>query len=255
MVSTSSLTNYDLKPAGGKISSASAVNAPTTSSSNKYQTIKRSSFNSNSSFSNKTRQSPSSAAFSFARISSNSGGDFYFRTLLRYVRSGNTDNFQEKLDFLLKQCPSLSTSSNSSSSNNSKSTNQAASSPSSNLSPTLNSYNHNHHNYHHHHHHHHHHHISASSIKLTERSRSALLALLILIIENYHSINKNYKKQQIENNISSASRLPEQHLNTDLLNYLLTIYESLPNLKWIEDPLDQASFPNQSSSSNKSIFL
>ena len=55
-----------------------------------------------------------------------------------------------------------------------------------------------HYNYHHHHSHHHSHH-STSSIRLTERSRSALIALLILIVENYHSHNKRNPPSKVTN--------------------------------------------------------
>jgi len=41
----------------------------------------------------------------FKISTTNDPADFYFRSLLRYVRSGNLDNYFEKLEFILKQCP------------------------------------------------------------------------------------------------------------------------------------------------------
>lgn len=245
MVSTTSLKNYEIRPSTGhnsKLSSASAVNAASPSTyQTQSSTLKRNSFNSNSSYTNSKNhknQSPynNSNNFLFNTSVSSHQADFYFRTLLRYVRSGDTDNYNEKLEFLLKQCPSLNTS---------KSATQFASSPPTNSSnsnsPTLNS-----HLHHHHHNSHHHHHTNNHncSIRLTERSRSALIALMILIIENYHSINKKLK--------SLNSNGVKHELSHDLLNYLLNIFENMPNFKWIEDPLIAASTPNLTSGSKQS---
>ena len=133
MVSSTSLTNYDLKPANfnGKISSASAVNAISPTNIPSISTLKRNSFNSNTST---TKQTTNGLTFT-ASLTSN-GSDFYFRTLLRYTRSGNADNFAEKLDFILKQCPYYTTPTKS----NTLSTNLS-------LSPNLN---HSHTSSHHH---------------------------------------------------------------------------------------------------------
>jgi hypothetical protein len=209
MVSSASLPNYDIKNYqtinGSKVSIGAGLNLQNNNSTPASNTI-----NINKFISSKSTRSAASYLNSskFSLYTTSKCSDFYFRTLLRYIRSGNLDNYTEKLDFILKQCPILSTSKTSTSSLNT-SLNGSSS-----------------------HHHHHHHHYN--NIKLNERSRSALIALLIIIVENYHlnSINKN------ENN---------QILNPEILSYLLTIFENLPNSKWIED----SKSTSQSQSSTK----
>ena len=145
MVSSSSLTNYETTVtskslngangmnglANGKIvhSTANTNGQPTSSSSSSAtmpaasttttskQVFTRNSFNgpkngahlggksiyfntgSNSNFNNNNNRDQFNTS-----VSSNAT-DFYFRTLLRYVRSGGDENYAEKLEFLLKQCP------------------------------------------------------------------------------------------------------------------------------------------------------
>jgi hypothetical protein len=150
-----------------------------------------------------------------ASSSQQSTGDFYFRTLLRYVRSGNTENYAEKLEFILKQCPSLASSKSSTTGSGSPILINGSGSGA-NVSTTGSSSSH--------HHHHHHHNLS---IKLNERSRSALVALLLLMIENFHE--------------NSTGANPTQ-LNPELLNYLLTVLENLPNARWIDDQAKSTSW-------------
>jgi hypothetical protein len=147
----------------------------------------------------------------------------------------------------MKQCPALATSSKSSNltSNNTQSP-SASTSP---LIPPSNSIGHHHHHHHHMNHYHsnhgHHHGVNyhfSHSIKLTERSRSALISLLLLLIENYHQVNMNKSSQQNEQH-------QQQPFNSDLLNYLLTIFENLPNFKWIEDTFATNCTANNYSSS------
>ena len=198
----------------------------------------------------------------FKFSTTNDPADFYFRSLLRYVRSGNLDNYFEKLEFILKQCPTicqkLASSSSSTNNNNTTSSSTNASttgiasatsttgttscingvppmSPTTNLLMQHLHINNSSSNHHHHHHSHSHGH-GQCCIKLNERSRSALIALLILIIENYYNRNKLKK---LDDNI----QLPQ--LNTDLLGYLLIIFENLPHLKWIDDQqLASCNFKN-----------
>jgi hypothetical protein len=210
MVSSASLPNYDIKNYPTLNGSKTSVGAASTIQNNS-STPTNNTININNFISSKS--SKSAASYSkFSLNTTSKCSDFYFRTLLRYVRSGNLDNYTEKLDFILKQCPVLSASKSSTSSLNT-SLNGSSS------------------HYHHHHHHHHHHY---SNIKLNERSRSALVALLIIIVENYHlnSINKNEQNQI---------------LNPEILSYLLTIFENLPNSKWIDD----SKSTSQSQSSSK----
>ncbi|CAF0782495.1 unnamed protein product [Brachionus calyciflorus] len=235
MVSSTSLNNYDLRQPNynGKISSASAVNATSPTAVPNILTLKRNSVNSNSSNSKTKNSQPNGSVFTTSLTTS--GSDFYFRTLLRYVRSGNLDNFTEKLDFILKQCPYYTSKTQSTI-------------LTSNLSPSLNpTHHHNNHKEHkdHHHHHNYHNHLfnHSNSIKLTERNRSALLALLILIIENQHTINKNLSKTEKK----------ESQISPDLLNYLIAILENLPNMKWIEDPLVKNCFPEISGTSKNRL--
>jgi hypothetical protein len=68
-------------------------------------------------------------------------------------------------------------------------------------------------------------------IKFTERSRSALIALIVLIIEDFHSTRRNANKL---NNKEKQNHV-NNHINQDLINYLLLILESLPNFKWVDD--------------------
>lgn len=200
---------------------------------------------------NPTNNSYLNKQFKFS--TTNDPADFYFRSLLRYVRSGNLDNYFEKLEFILKQCPTIcqklasssstNNNTNTTSSNTNSSTTGTASATSTTgttscingvppMSPTTNllmqhlHINNSSSNHHHHHHHSHSHGHGQCCIKLNERSRSALIALLILIIENYYNRNK---LKNLDDNI----QLPQ--LNTDLLGYLLIIFENLPHLKWIDD--------------------
>jgi hypothetical protein len=217
MVSSASLPNYDIKNYqtlnGSKTSVGAASNLQ-----NSNNIPSNNNININNFISSKSTKSAASYLNSskFSINTTAKCSDFYFRTLLRYIRSGSIDNYTEKLDFILKQCPILSTSKSSTSSLNTSLNGPSSSS----------------------HHHHHHHHYS--NIKLNERSRSALIALLIIIVENYHlnSINKNEHMNQI--------------LNPEILNYLLTIFENLPNSKWIEDS-KATSGQSQASSSKKNL--
>lgn len=237
MVSSASLTNYETKVQTASYQNNNgSINTRVTSNSNNQQaSIKRNNLNINSSKMNVKPIQANSNQFSI-NLSTN-GGDFYFRTLLRFVRSGNNDNYAEKLEFLLKQCPTLS------------STKSSASStlpPSSSLSIS---------NHHQHHHHHHHHHSSSCTIKLTERSRSALIALLILIVENYHSINKTEDiTSSTETNTNESKNSQQNNLNPELVGYLLALLENLPNLKWVEDPLTTNSYSG-SSKQNSILFF
>ena len=105
MPSSASLTNYETpknnagytNPAGNMASSmvsypngknSGAVFNFNVNSSN----LKRNSLNTSSIKSNFYHQ--------FSISNSNNPANFYFRTLLRYVRSGNEDNFQEKVHIL-----------------------------------------------------------------------------------------------------------------------------------------------------------
>ena len=136
-----------------------------------------------------------------------------------------------KLEFLLKQCPSICTKSSPLSSSNLAST-------------TVNFL-------HPHHHHHHHHHHSNSSLKLTERSRSALIALIVLIVENTHLKNKF---KQISDDSESAQTKQPIILNQELFNYLLSVLENLPNIKWVDDEL-ATSKSNNSHFNKQSMFI
>lgn len=304
MVSSSSLSNYDttqtastsVKQFQNGISvqnqqqngtSTSVPNTTSTLHRNPSQ-MNRSSFNTSSLYSKLNSLSANLlTSQQFKTSSTNTPADFYFRTLLRYARSGSVENYFEKLEFILKQCPILCTASSksassSSSSNerqsqsnnvntsgvsqssnltstnsannqtsaNSNSNNNAPSSPTTSfLVHHLQNHHHsNHHGHHHHNHHqgsHHNQHNHNCILKLTERSRSALIALLILIIENYHLRNK--LKKSVDSN--------ELQLNSDLLTYLLTILENLPNIKWIEEQTAPQTNQNNFKYSKKRFVL
>jgi hypothetical protein len=146
MVSSSSLTNYETsmtsKSFNGGGSSTILSNGkmnsshiPTTNINTNGSTFAsttgtkpifaRNSFNTNGSYSkNSSGKSinnssftggPTAARDQFNTSVSSNATDFYFRTLLRYVRSGADESYAEKLEFLLKQCPALPSSSSSSS--------------------------------------------------------------------------------------------------------------------------------------------
>jgi len=299
MVSSSSLTNYETASSFKQTNSTlpnhgtGTLNGSSTNSSNNNNNnnnnngsigfakngsfngstlhrqpsqMNRHSFNTNSSYSR--IHYPTSSYQQFQTSSACNPGDFYFRTLLRYVRSGNAENYFEKLEFILKQCPTFCVSSSKSSMSSATSTsggtgsssqfintslstssstggNNNASSNATPLSPTSNlvihhlqSHHYNnssHHNHHQQQHHSSHHSHANCIIKLTDRSRSALIALMILVIENYHLKVKLKKMENIEVTDSHVPQLPQ--LNADLLNYLLSIFENLPNIKWVEETL------------------
>jgi hypothetical protein len=214
--------------------------------------------------------------------------------------------FLLKLEFLLKQCPSLGQSSSSSASSlsssslasqtNSTSKIQISSAPAPLSSQTQSStlllqppgqsqlasaqsqlqgagqsqqqqflgVSSAHHHHHHrdrdrdHHHHHHHVHFNSSSpVKLTERSRAALVALLVLIIENYHLREEKKKaavRNQQQSRRQSTVKIDESaQLSPELLNYLLVIFENLPNFKWIEDTLAASLSSSQTSNSKHKL--
>lgn len=82
--------------------------------------------------------------------------------------------------------------------------------------------------------------------RLTERSRSALTALLILIIENHHAKAKCPKRTHCNetpqelgsgNSQSKPSKEPSvpAQISQELMSYLLTILENLPHFKWVDD--------------------
>ena len=100
-------------------------------------------------------------------------------------------------------------------------------------------------------HSHHNHHSSSCSVKLTERSRSALIALMILLIENYHA--KNKPKTRFEDNLQQQ----QQIIQNDLMQYLLAVFESLPNMKWIEDQFVPTTnyTASMASSKHSKLFL
>ena len=118
MVSSSSLTNYETitklpynqtsikqQNDNNNHGSNSLYRNPSQSNqrstSIKYQQIplqqQQQHYNPNNSYLNKQ--------FKFS--TTNDPADFYFRSLLRYVRSGNLDNYFEKLEFILKHCPTI----------------------------------------------------------------------------------------------------------------------------------------------------
>lgn len=219
MVSSASLTNYETSKYQTNTlpqNSGSTKNAPS-SFNNKFNsnsnmtlnrnamTVKRNSFNASSYYSryDSFANFPSSNKFNISVL--NNPSEFYFRNLLHYIRSGNVDNYNEKLQFIKDQCPILASKSSTSSSSTHSSSNLFQQ--------------HGHHNFTH--------------IKLTERSRSALIALLILIIENHHLRNK------LRPNESEGQKSQKEtgQLNPELMNYLLVIMEHLPHVKWLDDHL------------------
>ena len=220
MVSSASLTNYETTKYQTNTlpqNSGSTKNVPT-NLQNKFNsnsnmtlnrnaiTMKRNSFNAVNYSSNRYdtfANFPSPNKFNISVL--NNPSDFYFRNLLHYIRSGNIDNFNEKLQFIKDQCPVLTSKSSTSSSSTHSSSNLFQQ--------------HGHHHYHH--------------IKLTERSRNALIALLILIIENYHLRNK---LKLNESDVQKGQKEPSQ-LSPELMNYLLVILENLPHVKWLDDQL------------------
>lgn len=212
MISSTSLTNYDIKPTNfnGKLSSASAINATSPTLASTFYSLKRNSLNLSLSLPKPKTSSRYSSRFMTSNTCNQT--DFYFKSLLRYVRSGNNDNFSEKLDFILKLCPQFYT--------NMSKLNPQYNSSFSNLNGDKNINNQkenkeNHHQFFNHNNH----------FKINERNRWALIALLILIIEHNHSKNMNSNKIEKK----------DKQLNSELLNYLLAILESLPHIKWNED--------------------
>ena len=174
-----------------------------------------------------------------------------------------------KLDFLLKQCPPLSAKSSSTSATSSTSGLQSPSASPQTSNPITQHL----HGHHHHHGHGHHSGIGGGgggatgtssgvnyhfshSIKLTERSRAALVSLLLLVVEHHHALAIKRAKSS-----SSPQQKPQQaelhqQFSPDLLNYLLTILENLPNFKWVEDAFvspSTATYYYSSSISSKSL--
>lgn len=99
MVSSASLTNYDLKSTSlnpNKQASSVINAAASTANLPPFTTLKRNSFNSNKSNNNSPNINNNFSSKFNTFLSSNSS-DFYFRTLLRYVRSASTENFKEKV--------------------------------------------------------------------------------------------------------------------------------------------------------------
>ncbi len=83
---------------------------------------------------NPTNNSYLNKQFKFS--TTNDPADFYFRSLLRYVRSGNLDNYFEKLEFILKQCPTICQKLASSSSSTNNNTNTTSSNTNSSTTGT-----------------------------------------------------------------------------------------------------------------------
>ncbi len=218
MVSSASLTNVELnKPtSNGLLTNPSngLTNSHTRGNSNSHITLnrnntKRNSFNSTTQTNLKYQDSINlNHSNRFSISVSNNPSEFYFRNLLHYVRSGSIDNYNEKLKFIRDQCPQLPPSKS-----------NTATTSSSNLFQQ-----------------HGHHHLH--NLRLTERSRSALIALLILIVENYHTRNKTQQLQQT--------------LNQEIVNYLLVILENLPHCKWQDD---QTFVTNTTKNRMKFLYL
>ena len=221
MVSSASLTNVELnKPSTNghlKTSSNGLSTSHTRGNSNSHVTLtrnntsslKRNSFNCTTQANSKYQETINlNHSNRFSISASNNPSEFYFRNLLHYVRSGNMDNYNEKLHFIRDQCPQLPASKSAS-----------ATTSSSNLFQQ-----------------HGHHHLH--NLRLTERSRSALIALLILIVENYHARSRAQQLQQT--------------LNQEIVNYLLIILENLPHCKWQED---QTSLPNTTKNRMRFFYL
>ncbi|RNA27545.1 hypothetical protein BpHYR1_046678 [Brachionus plicatilis] len=233
MISSTSLTNYDIRPSAfnGKMSSASAVNATSPTSVPTLHSLKRTSLN--SSFSASKSKIRSNYGSGFFTTNANNQTDFYFRSLLQYIRSGNDDNFSEKLDFIFKQCPHFY--------NNMSKLNHQTNVPSPSLNTDKITNSHHKDNKDHHHQFFYH----SSHLKITERNRWALIALLVLIIENHHSKNKSLIK--VEKN--------ETQFNPEILNYLLAILENLPNIKWNEDLMADNSCETMGSSKTRLLVV
>ena len=111
MVSSASLTNYDTKqtlpynschPSTASASSVAPANSRMTSSSINNLSRNMASFKRNSiTASYSKHDSIAHLATSGHRFNTsvmNNLGDFYFRNLLHYVRSGNLDNYMEKVN-------------------------------------------------------------------------------------------------------------------------------------------------------------
>ena len=78
--------------------------------------------------------------------------------------------------------------------------------------------------------------------RLTERSRSALTALLILIIENHHAKSKSPKRTtfnetplELSSSQAKSKEMAPSQLSQELMSYLLTILENLPHFRWIDE--------------------
>lgn len=169
---------------------------------------------------------------------------------------------------MLKQCPPLSAKSSSTSATSSTSGLQSPSASPQTSNPITQ-----HLHGHHHHHNHHGHHSGVGggaagtssgvnyhfshSIKLTERSRAALVSLLLLVVEHHHALAINRAKSSSSPQQKSQAELHQQ-FSPDLLNYLLTILENLPNFKWVEDAFvspSTATYYYSSSISSKSLSI
>lgn len=195
----------------------------------------------------------------YGSIMSTSSSDFHFRSLLNYVRSGDTTSFAQKLEFILKQCPAIPSSSafSSSSSTTSSPSSQMATaqhdttsdaiktstttSTGSYSSPQSHSHNHRHH------HHAHGQHHNLSNIRLTDRSRSALIALMILISENHY--------KSLGSNVDAKKPDGSPCVKLEVITYLLNIFENLAILKWVEDPLVSNKINQKNSNSSLFLFL
>ena len=124
MVSSASLTSYEInnKPVitpnstatNGSLSNGQAKqnsNSNVALNTQRHQRagsfVKRNSFNAPSTTYSK-QDSIANLPVSGHRFSishSNNPNEFYFRNLLNYVRSGNLENYAEKLQFIRDQCP------------------------------------------------------------------------------------------------------------------------------------------------------
>ena len=146
MVSSSSLTNYETTvtaksvvngmngattTANGKISYSNGQSSSATMPTGSKQIFARNSFNGPKNLNSGTNLGRSTyfnnssnkgihvdtSRDNFNTSVSSNPTEFYFRTLLRYVRSGAEENYAEKLEFLLKQCPTIPTNKSSMASN------------------------------------------------------------------------------------------------------------------------------------------
>jgi len=84
-----------------------------------------------------------------------------------------------------------------------------------------------------------------SNIRLTDRSRSALIALMILIAENHYNSKVDAKKTE---SLGGG-------VKPEVINYLLSIFENLAILKWVEDPLVSNKINQKNSNQRLSLLL